>query len=84
MEEEERAMPNTRLRMSGSGVGMLRTLSEHRRLGQSGGMDDLFEDVGDQCRLKQDACVRILSPSREMKFLNVDDAREELITAVGE
>jgi hypothetical protein len=32
----------------------------------------------------KDACVLILSPSREMKFLNIDDAREELITAVGE
>ena len=32
---------------------MLRTLSEHRRLGRSAWMDDLCEDVGDQCRLKQ-------------------------------
>jgi superfamily I DNA/RNA helicase len=50
-----------------------------------------LEDHGDEIQERQeeiragtskDACVLILSPSREMKFLNVDDARDELIAAL--
>jgi hypothetical protein len=50
-------------------------------------LDDHDEEIKkrqDEIRAgsSKDACVLILSPSREMRFLNVDGAREELIAAL--
>jgi superfamily I DNA/RNA helicase len=45
--------------------------------------DEIQEREGEiRAGSSKDACLLILSPSREMKFLNVDDAREELIAAL--